>query len=451
MRPLLTALAALTLLLAACSGDDTAADADPSDDAGPDDTGDGPADDDDTADPSDDGPDDDSDGPDPDAPLTDSYRGVTADSIKVGIGILDLSRLNRDNGDVEAKWRTAIDAVNDDGGVLGRRLEPVFATYSPIDTSSSDEACVMLAEDEEVFVMFGPHRGDAVLCYTELNDIAAINTLEVSQEQMDRSLAPLISIDALPNRLIEIGIEAMADAGTFDGVGVGVHGDNGSEDQIETAVLALEDLDVEVRSQTVSTLTGEDVAAMEAEMELYAERWRADGAEVIVAVGSGGHLQTSIGISRSGGAARMAITQPSADPDLFVQFGAELSALDGAVAVAPTTYADLFEAGDEAVVACVERFEAASGETVVIRPDVDEIANLTTTIWACQVTELFDVIATAAGPDLTNESLRRAIDELGEVAVTGVNGSLGERKYDVRDDPPVVLEWDPGAGDFVPV
>ena len=83
--------------------------------------------------------DDDTSGSDDDTALADSYRGVTADSIKVGVGILDPSR-------------------------LGRRLEPVFATYSAIDTSSSDEACVTLTEDEEVFVgAAGPLRGTAHL------------------------------------------------------------------------------------------------------------------------------------------------------------------------------------------------------------------------------------------------------------------------------------------------
>ena len=66
-------------------------------------------------------------------------------------------------------------------------------------------------------------------------------------------------------------------------------------------------------------------------------------------------------------------------------------------------------------------------------------------------TELFDLLATAAGPELTNESLWRAIHEIGDVEVTGLVGSLGEGKYDVRDTPPVVLEWDAAAGDFVPV
>ena len=79
--------------------------------------------------------------------LTDSFRGVTAEAIKIGVVIVDVSVIGRSNGDVEAKWQAVIDEVNAYGGVLGRRLEAVFVPYSPLGAVESEAACVELTQD----------------------------------------------------------------------------------------------------------------------------------------------------------------------------------------------------------------------------------------------------------------------------------------------------------------
>ena len=106
--------------------------------------------------------------------LTDSYRGVTADSIKIGVLLLDLVKLKETAGvelkwgDNEAQYHEAIDTVNENGGVLGRQLDPVFVFVDPLSETGYQEACVQLTEDEQVFAVIGFVRpASAALCYTE--------------------------------------------------------------------------------------------------------------------------------------------------------------------------------------------------------------------------------------------------------------------------------------------
>ena len=220
--------------------------------------------------------------------LTDSFRGVTSEAIKIGIVIIDLSAIGRSNGDVEAKWQAVIDEVNANGGVLGRRLEPVMVGYSPLGDVESEAACVQLTQDEEVFAAMGPLLTN-LTCFTDVNETIFINTFGVSQEDFDRSKAVAIGPGALPARGAAISVQLLIDAGILDGpVAVHAAADTGSErDHYVNALVAA---GVDVVSETESTDSGGDIAASEAEMQAFAQRWQADGAEVILAVGIGSAL-----------------------------------------------------------------------------------------------------------------------------------------------------------------
>ncbi|MET0739609.1 MAG: hypothetical protein ABW035_15140, partial [Acidimicrobiales bacterium] len=78
--------------------------------------------------------------------------GVTDDSIKVGVTFVDTealvaSGLNYDLGDHEAVYTALFDAINEDGGINGRQIEPVFAPIDPTNPAPAEEKCVQLTED----------------------------------------------------------------------------------------------------------------------------------------------------------------------------------------------------------------------------------------------------------------------------------------------------------------
>ncbi|WP_419925155.1 hypothetical protein [Candidatus Poriferisocius sp.] len=381
--------------------------------------------------------------------LTDSFRGVTAEAIKIGVVIIDVEIFGRDNGDVEAKWQAVIDDVNANGGVLGRRLDPVIVRYSPLGDAETEAACVELTQDEQVFAATGPLLTN-LTCFTDVNDTIFINTFGVSQEEFDRSKAVAVGPGALPARSAAISVEALIAAGALDGpVGVHAAADTGSErDHYVDALMAA---GVDVVSETASTVGGGDVAASEAEMQAFAQRWRADGAEIILAVGIGSGLNVIAGLDRSPFRPAVVLTNSSdLDPQLYRDLGYTTDALEGAVAIGSLGFEDLAQAGEPSVVACIERFEAASGEIVNISPEGDEPVNLNTTIWACQGVEIFSQIAIAAGPDLTNDSFRAAAEGGLSLKVTAnSSASISAGKFDISDGSPILLAFDPAADDFV--
>ena len=70
--------------------------------------------------------------------LTDSFRGVTAEAIRVGFTSIDFERLNRDFGLTltYANYGPSVDALvadlNARGGILGRRIEVVHRLFLPV-------------------------------------------------------------------------------------------------------------------------------------------------------------------------------------------------------------------------------------------------------------------------------------------------------------------------------
>ncbi|WP_420618739.1 hypothetical protein [Candidatus Poriferisocius sp.] len=383
--------------------------------------------------------------------LTDSFRGVTSEAIKIGIVIIDLSVIGRDNGDVEAKWQAVIDDVNANGGVLGRRLEPVMAHYSPLGDVETEAACVQLTQDEQVFAAMGPLLTN-LTCFTDVNETIFINAFGVSQEEFDRSKAVAVGPGALPARNTAISVQLLIDAGVLDGP-VAVHAAADTEGERNLYVDALVAAGVDVVSETASTDVGDDVAAAEAEMQAFAQRWQADGAEVVVSVGVGAGLSVVSGIFRSPYRPRLVVTNSSAlDPELYRDLGYTTDALEGAYALGSIGFEDLARAGDPGVLSCIERFEEASGEVVNIDPEGDEPVNLNTTIWACQAVEIFTQIATAAGPDLTNDSFRAAAEAGLSLEVTAnSSASIEAGKFDIGDSAPILLAYDAAADDFLPV
>ncbi|MGI9600420.1 MAG: hypothetical protein ACR2QE_00930 [Acidimicrobiales bacterium] len=391
-------------------------------------------------------------GDDGGAPVpTEVGRGVTDDTIKVGVSILDLSSIGRDNGDVEAKWQVAIDAVNEAGGVHGRQLEMVSGSYNPTADTEAEEVCLVLSGDEEVFVVLGPQIFDQALCYTERNNTAVISSQPISREQLDRSEAPLFSLPALPERTVTQGIEAMAAVGTFDNTRVAVHATSEGAADVELALAALASVGADVAVDTVMASARDDRSATEAEMAVISQRWAADDVGVVVTVGDGGHLTAALAIGQNNVDATLAMTQPDIDPALFTEFGADIAALEGAVGVQPPTFEELYEQDRAGVVECVTRFEEASGEVVNLTAEAGETANLVTTVWACQVVELFVLMAEAAGPALNYESLVAATNGLGQLSLTAIEeGSLSPEKPDVSDVPPAVVVYASSSNSFVP-
>ena len=161
----------------------------------------------------------------PEVELTDSFRGVTAESITVGVVAPDLESIrqlvNLDHGSYEDAYRALIEEVNADGGVNGRRIEMVFDAFLPIGTEGMDTICSRFTQDEEVFAVLGGLLDDGPLCYTELSDTAFIGSTQ-NTRRLERSSAPWFTGSRNSDDVVETIIRGFDREGVFDGSAVAV-------------------------------------------------------------------------------------------------------------------------------------------------------------------------------------------------------------------------------------
>ncbi|MDG2026017.1 MAG: hypothetical protein P8J50_02805 [Acidimicrobiales bacterium] len=428
-RRLLLALALAALVAAGCSsGDNTTDVADPdtttsTPDATDTSAVDEPAPDDTTA-------------PD-EAPveLTASFRGVTEDVIRVGVVAIDFDRLAAagveiNSGDAGAIYTAALEAVNDRGGILGRRLEITTETYLPIGGTEADEVCLRLTEDVEVFVVVGAIRLDEVLCYTETHDTAAVTISQQNQARIERSNAPYVSVRGRTDTRSTEWVDAMVEVGVFDGETIGVFG--------------LADVDEELYYETVAALraagidpvdglvapNGGDVVANRAAAEITLEKLRAEGVTVTVHASS---IADGLEIAGSIDYQTTWLQNPAIGAGSLTAGGVDLSYVDGMLTLMPTPVGTVDQsamADDPAVAECVAVIEDRTDETVDYALDAEE-GNLNLAINACGAATILEPALTAAGPVLTNDSFAAALAGLGEFSMAGFpSASLGPDDYD---------------------
>ncbi len=217
--------------------------------------------------------------------------GVTDDTIKVGVTYVDTealvaSGLNYDLGPHEDVYDALFDAINAEGGIHGRMIEPVYAPINPTQTAPAEEACVKLTEDDDVFVVMGFFLNDAVMCPLQAHETAVVGG-GMTPERLEVAAAPWVTWLPDSDQPVAI-VEALHERGELDGT-VGVY--SATRDQAlmeDTVIPALEDLGVEIAETGVMDAPPDDPTAVQASVEVIAERFDAAGVDTVVLVGASG-------------------------------------------------------------------------------------------------------------------------------------------------------------------
>lgn len=107
---------------------------------------------------------------------TASDQGITADTVKLGVFLIDLSKASSLGFDVAAYnpdrqkvyWKAYIDDVNARGGAGGRKIEPVFRSVDVLDSSTFTAQCKQITETDKVFAVTNilGFYGPPILCVT---------------------------------------------------------------------------------------------------------------------------------------------------------------------------------------------------------------------------------------------------------------------------------------------
>lgn len=385
--------------------------------------------------------------------LTASYRGVTEDTIKIGVVLFDLDAIlelgvDVGYGDQTQHVQLAIDELNAAGGILGRQVEAVYRTISPVDPVESDQACIELTEDEEVFLVVGTQRpAENVLCYTQLADTPFIGTLAgVTDSVFADSLAPLLLAQTAPERANDSIYAAMELEDAIEGGVIGLYGNE--QERLDTFEQGLLDRGASEVVKTLRTAPEADQQALATEIDVVVERYRSDGVTAVVNLGN--NVAFLAGFERNGYSAPVWTNGTDVLADFFGDQGATDEQLMLVRLVVPPSADDLYLAGHEATVECVDRWNTARpDEPAIPYAGEDDLSNIGVLAIACANIEIFELAATAAGPELTVESLTAGLDEVGDIDVSYVPiGSLSSSKWDANDGA-TIYTWDDAEGRLV--
>jgi hypothetical protein len=443
---------ALALFAAACGDDDTATEPDPTtttttaapDDGEPDETGTDETD----------GTGTDDTETDPPVELADSYRGVTEDSIKLGIvlfdtdAILDLG-VDVGYGDHAQHYQVVIDEMNEAGGILGRQIEPIYKFVSPVDPEEADRVCTELTEDDEVFAVLGTARPpENLLCYTETADTPFIGapTGDLSNAIFDRSVVPFLFPGRVPSRTDGAILAAMELDDVVDGAVLAVHG--ADEDRIDGLAAELEARGAAKVVKSVELADEADQTALATELDRVIERFKADEVEGVINLGN------NVAFMAAFNRAAYGIPIWTTSSDVLADFIYDQGATDDEVSLArlilSETSGELYDSGHEPTVACVDRWNTARPDELALSdPGEDDLSNLGQVVLACSGLDIFSRAATAAGADLTVETFTAGLDDVGSFETAGLRfASLSSTKWDASDSAKL-FRWDDAEADFV--
>jgi len=408
-----------------------------------------------------------------DAPLTDSFRGVKAATIKIAFVVVDFKCLEQfiDNnqGDDEKIIKVFVDDMNKKGGIGGRQIEYVFRRNCPLKQDEVAATCTELTDDEQVFAVLGvydtepPGDGTNKLCLSKEKETVQINHI-LKQSVIDQAIPGLLLTPGIAaERQLNAVLSLLEQEKTLAGKKIALLADQNSQAGAEPLVTEFATAaGLQTGSTAVLTITSEETTAAQAQLDSFIEKWKSEGVNALVMAG--------LSIS-----AKQFVEKIKANiPDMVLIADATevgTQAKDEVLAgVSPNPYEGMFAASGPSAIdnfnsaglqACIKIYEETTGEKVL---SPVELGQGETGVGApkreevyigiqdrCAELSMLKQIAEKAGPNLTNDTWIAAVNSFGKIELPNTPfASLKEGKYDA-DDAFRLVSWDSsieGGGDF---
>ncbi len=378
--------------------------------------------------------------------LTASDTGVTAETIKLGIPIYDISAAAayglafESDGLREQRemFTSIIETWNDQGGIHGRRIVPIFAPFNPIDEDDMKAACLRLVEDEKVFAAMAQlFTGAGTLCFTERFGVPILLDDGHADEIYRRSDGLLFSTQPARARAVRNQIWMLHEMGLLKGKTLGalvseIFGDGDAANEALDPTLDQFGYELAYTARVTS------IETMASEIAVGVQQMKAAGVDFIIAT------QTNVlwndEAERQNYRPRYSVsdyaqkTRDSAVDDHGKHW-------DGTIGISSMLWADRGAGVPEtpATRSCIDR-AAAKGSGPFTRGEVGQEDDSTVDgvgydiqIAACNLVDVFVLGARAAGPDLTRRGLSHAIQRLGTLDLANVPpSSFAPGKYDLQ-------------------
>ena len=385
------------------------------------------------------------------APLTASFRGITATEIKIGVVVVDFKCIAQfvdfTQGDAEKILNALVDNVNKNGGIDGRQVKVVFKQLCPLNPQDTAAACTSLTDDEQVFAVMGiydtpPSDGSNQLCIAKDKDTVLIDELTTGKTIEGATPGLLLTPHIAPERQLKALLSLLKDKNRLSGKTVALLADQNNQDTAQKSVKDFTDATgLKTGDTAVLTITGTDTTAAQTQLGSFIEKWRQQGVNALI---MSGLLVSAKQFVEKIKAAIPDITLITDDSGTGEQANDEVKA-----GKSPNPYEGLITLNglndDETfalpgVQACVKAYEDATGEKVVAPKDLKPGPDGKTTrtfeglVDRCNELSILKQVLEKAGPNPTNDSWIAAVNGFGSIKVpTAEISSFGQGKYDAAD------------------
>jgi hypothetical protein len=160
---------------------------------------------------------------------------VTATTITLAFTIADLGGVSKlgfsvpefDPKTQEANDSVFVNYVNAHGGLLGRKVTPLYFTYDPTNEQSEDAACLSATQDHAIFAAIDSGGGlsfQAQLCFTAQNrtPLLALGSFGTPAQVYTQALGNLFTIEASGIRALGNAAYLLASRGVLKGKHIGI-------------------------------------------------------------------------------------------------------------------------------------------------------------------------------------------------------------------------------------
>lgn len=359
---------------------------------------------------------------------TASDRGVTADTIKLGImatsadAIAELSSSYKGKT-LEQIAKPFIDEVNNTGGINGRKVVPAYSGFNPASADSMLAACVNQAEDHKVFAtlalvgFYG--EGEVCLANKETPTLSPANSSEYTLYQREKGWVRQTSMNkdrGLRNWIDWMALSHTATPQTKIGL---IYTDVPEDRKVvqDTVIPYLKAKGLNVAETAVFTLSSID--AMVAEAQRAAFRFKASGVQLVMPVTN--FLQMYLFVQQAdlaGYVPRYSVSDFGAMATDAVGFY-PASQWDGVTGVTATLSGQPLKNEVPDIPAAQECFQVykAAGMSFNRNPDKPELPDsveVTAMLQVCEHVALFADAARRAGTNPTRRSFLDAVGATGK-------------------------------------
>jgi len=383
-------------------------------------------------------------------PSTVAGPGVSATEIKVGISLVDFDCIKQFvdsiRTDQDKNYQAYIDEVNDNGGIEGRKIVPVFHTFCPIGNAQALSLCTKFTEDDKVFAVLGnfvDFSGDAQTCLAKQHK-TPLMTFQLSQAIMDESPPGLIIEPGVtPERVDTVLIDLMKKEKTLEGKKVAVLGETTSQKIVKNSVEpALKRLGVETGTTAILAISGSDTTAAQSQLDSFMERWKTEGVDTVYVSGTQVASQQFVEKLR-GEMPKVTLVSDIGDVLGYAQqeehAGKNPNPYEGIITASGPTASEYTKSENWKYCADVYKKQtgktAPTAEDIVPGPDGKTLDTYGSINDACQLVTMFHDITLKMGKYVNVDNWVHTVDTFGEIRNMGGGqyASLHSGKYDVDD------------------